>query len=99
MTEHYASGSWRVSEGKESEFRERWAEFLVWSRETTPGLVTARLLRDRGDPRHVVSFAAWTSAEAREAWRQNPGFAERFGACRALCDDVYGADYDCIVSV
>lgn len=94
MTDAYASGNWHVQEGKEDTFVERWQDWLGWTRKTHPNLERARLIRDRGDPRHFVSFAEWEDAASRDAWKQSPEFAEKFGACRKLCDDFYGGDYD-----
>jgi hypothetical protein len=36
----YASGNWRVTEGKEDEFIARWTEFLGWHERTCPGWCT-----------------------------------------------------------
>ncbi len=94
MAEYYASGNWHVKEGEEQEFVERWTGFLQWTRKDHPALEAASLIRDQGDPRHFLSFASWEDPEARAAWKQSPEFAERFGACRELCDDFYGSDYE-----
>ncbi|MDP9343863.1 MAG: antibiotic biosynthesis monooxygenase [Actinomycetota bacterium] len=93
MAEHFASGNWHVKEGKEAEFVERWTEFLQRTRKDHPGLESATLIRDEGDPRHFLSFAGWDDPQARAAWRQTPEFAEGFRASRELCDDFYGGDY------
>lgn len=99
MGDHYASGNWHVSDGKEEEFVERWTEFLRWTRETQEAFGTASLIRDEKDPRHFISFADWKDPGARDAWRQSPGFMERFSACRELCDEFYGGDYRRAVTV
>jgi len=99
MGDHYASGNWHVKEGKEGEFVERWTEFLQWTRKDHPALVSASLIRDQGDARHFVSFAQWEDAESRGAWKQTPQFMQRFSACRELCDDFYGSDYEVAVVV
>jgi heme-degrading monooxygenase HmoA len=99
MGDHFASGNWQVSKGKEGEFVERWSEFLGWARETQSSLVNASLIRDDNDSSHFVSFAEWSEAAGRSAWRQDPGFAERFNACRSLCEDFYGGDYDRVVAI
>jgi len=83
-----------VREGAEDEFVSRWTDFLGWTRETQPGLVSARLLRDEQDPRHFVSFAEWQDPGARDGWRQRPEFSAKFAACRELCDEFYGSDYE-----
>jgi len=99
MSDHYASGTWQVTPGCEDQFVQRWIEFLTWSRGSFPALVEAHLLRDLGAPGHFVSYAEWSSPADRETWKQSPEFAERFGACRALCDAMNGSDYDHVVAV
>ncbi|MGH2757872.1 MAG: antibiotic biosynthesis monooxygenase [Actinomycetota bacterium] len=96
---HFASGNWHVKKGEEEKFVERWTEFLRWTRETQPALVSASLIRDEKDPAHFVSFAEWKTSGGRDGWREAPGFSERFSACRALCDDFYGGDYGHLVAV
>ncbi len=93
MNEPYASGNWVVMQGREKEFVERWNEFLEWTRTAFTECKSARLLQDAEDSRHFVSFANWDSAEARQRWRSTPEFAQKFGVCRALCDDFRGTDY------
>lgn len=97
--QNYASGEWRVRKGAEGEFVERWRQFLEWTRASSPGFISARLIRDFGDPRHFVSLAEWESPAALDGWRGNPGFAARFGACRALCDDMSGSNYGLVADV
>ncbi|MGP3949147.1 antibiotic biosynthesis monooxygenase family protein [Streptomyces sp. 7N604] len=92
-SKHWASGNWRVAEGKADEFVDRWTEFLTWTREANPGFVRARLIRDANDPSHFVSFAAWRDGESLNAWSQKPEFAERVAACRALCADMQSSFY------
>jgi heme-degrading monooxygenase HmoA len=99
MTDHYASGTWQVTPGCEEQFVQRWTEFLTWSRGTFPAMVEAHLLRDKTTPGHFVSFAGWTNPADRAAWKASPEFAERFMACRALCDTMSGSDYDHIVVI
>ena len=99
MAEHYASGNWHVQEGKEDEFITRWTEFLEWTRKDHPALESARLIRDAGDLRHFISFAMWKDPDARAAWKESSGFAQRMGACRQLCDEFYGSDYESAVVI
>jgi heme-degrading monooxygenase HmoA len=98
MARHFASGNWHVTEGMEDEFVERWKEFLGWTRESQPALVNASLLRDEKDPAHFISFAEWSDAAGRDAWRQSPEFGQHFGACRSLCRDMSAGDYEWQVS-
>lgn len=97
--EHFASGNWRVKAGSEDEFIARWTEFLEWTRSNAPGFVTASLIRQNQDPRHFVSFAEWEDTASRDKWRSLPEFAEKLGACRALCDEFQGLDYSRAVHV
>jgi heme-degrading monooxygenase HmoA len=99
MSEELASGNWCVRQGREEQFVARWAEFLEWTRSAAPGLRSARLIRDREDPRHFISFADWDSADAMASWRSLPGFAEHLGACRELCDDFRGSSYTLAAAV
>ena len=92
--EHYASGNWSVSEGKEDEFIAGWREWLEWSRDNAPGLIFARLVRDDRNPRHFLSWSQWEDPTLRAAWWQKPGFDERLSALRALCDDFQGGNYE-----
>ena len=95
----HASGSWLVKEGSEDGFVARWTEFLGWTRDTIPGFVSASLIRDSEDPRHFVSVARWEDEGSRAAWKSNPAFAEKFMACRSLCEEFAGGDFDLAVHV
>ena len=93
------SGDWRVRRGSEDEFITRWTEFLEWTKANAPGFVAARLIQDTEERTHFVSFAEWESGAARQAWRGLPEFSAKLGACRTLCDDMRGADYDLAAAV
>lgn len=99
VSAYWASGNWQVTAGKADEFIDRWREFLEWTRAENPGFEWARLIRDRDDDHHFVSFASWSDAEARDAWKQGPEFGERAGACRGLCDDFRGGNFDEAVTI
>jgi heme-degrading monooxygenase HmoA len=99
MGDSYASGNWMVKEGNEDEFLARWNEFLEWTRDNADGFGHANLIRDVSNPRHFLSFAEWADAESRSAWREMDGFAQRFGACRELCDDVQAGVFDRVAAV
>jgi heme-degrading monooxygenase HmoA len=99
MGEYFASGNWQVTKGKENEFVDRWTEFLQWTRETQPELVSVRLVRRTEDPSHFVSFADWESAAARTSWKETSGFQDHLMACRSLCDQFDGGDYDRVVEL
>ena len=95
----YASGSWVVRPGAEEDFVRRWRELLTWTRASAPGLRWAMLIRDAAEIRHFISVAGWASAEQRRNWKSLPEFAEKFGACRALCDAFQGSDYQLTATV
>ena len=92
--EHFASGNWIVQQGREADFVACWNQFLAWTRKEAPGLRGAMLMQDAGDGRHFVSIAAWENLEELQAWRALPGFAERMSACRELCEDFRGSNYE-----
>lgn len=96
---YWASGSWHVTDGKADEFVERWTEFLTWTKQANDGFLTARLIHDLADPGHYVSFAAWRDRESLSGWREKPEFAELFAACRALCTQMHGSNYEPTTSV
>ncbi|MFZ3493088.1 antibiotic biosynthesis monooxygenase family protein [Streptomyces sp. 5.8] len=89
----WASGAWQVSEGREDEFEARWEAFLTWTRDANEGFLFARLIRDLSSTGHYVSFASWSDAEAMKGWQEKPEFAEHFGGCRELCDDMSGGGF------
>jgi heme-degrading monooxygenase HmoA len=95
----FASGNWHVKEGREEEFIGRWLEFLRWTRSNAPGLLSASLIRESEEPRHFVSFARWDEAASRDAWRTLEGFPDKLGACRELCDDFEGGNFEQVASV
>lgn len=96
---YWNSGSWQVSEGKADEFIERWTAFLTWTKEANADFLFARLLRDAADPDHFISFAAWGASDSMAAWKEKPEFAEHFGGCRALCEDIHASGYGLTASV
>jgi heme-degrading monooxygenase HmoA len=99
QTQHWASGNWTVTEGKEDEFMARWREWLEWSSQNVDGFISATLIRDAQNPRHFVSFSPWRDAAARDVWKASYGFRDGFAAARALCDDFQGGDFELAVAV
>jgi len=81
------------------EFVRAWTAFLDWTKASAPGFLGARLIHDPDEPLHYISFAEWESHPARQAWRALPEFGERMGACRALCEEMRGSNYDLVVAV
>jgi heme-degrading monooxygenase HmoA len=95
----FASGNWFVSEGNEDEFVARWTDFLEWTRDNADGFRGASLLRSRREQGRFVSIAQWEDYSNQEGWRAKPEFAEKFGACRELCDDVQAGSFERVVSI
>lgn len=91
--QNYSAGDWHVLAGNEDAFVARWTEFLEWARASVPGFLSARLVRDVGEPGHFISLAEWESLEAATAWMALPDFGAKFGACSALCDQARGSRY------
>ena len=86
MAELFTTGSWRVMNGKDQEFVDAWRELAEWTSSNVDGAAWAKLLQDRDDPRHFVSFGPWRSMEAIEAWRGSEGFQQRVGRLRELLE-------------
>jgi quinol monooxygenase YgiN len=99
MNSPYASGDWMVGAGSEEEFVKRWTEFLEWTRAAFSECRAAHLIQEAQNPRHFISFASWDSADALQRWRSRPEFAQKMGACRALCEDFRGGDYGLAAAV
>jgi heme-degrading monooxygenase HmoA len=94
MSDAFASTNWHVAEGREEEFMQLWRDALTWTKDKFDDFERARLLRDRADASHLVSFIEWDSAEALDGWRNDPGFKERYAALESLCREVVGSTYE-----
>ena len=99
MADHFAAGTWHVTEGSQDDFVQRWTELLEWTREEFPKMIEGTLIHDRNDAGHYFSFTGWEDPESRDEWKQSTGFKQRMGACVALCDRMVGSDYDLAASV
>ena len=73
----YTSGDWHVKEGAVERFIAGWQDLADWTAANVPGCTFAKLLQDRDDPRHFVSFSPWRDEAAVSEWRSHPGFGER----------------------
>jgi heme-degrading monooxygenase HmoA len=98
-SDSFASGTWFVREGREDEFVARWTEFAQWTRDNAEGFREANLLRSAKDPRRFLSVAHWDDDSAQARWRSLPGFLEKLGACRELCDDAQTGRFWRVASV
>jgi heme-degrading monooxygenase HmoA len=97
-SDSFASGLWFVSEGKEEEFVSRWIDFIEWTRDNADGFREANLLRSAKDPQRFVSVAHWDDDSAQARWRSTPGFLDKLGACRELCDDAQTGSFRRVAS-
>lgn len=95
----YTSGDWRVKQGNEPEFIERWTEFVTWAKENSSGANEFFLIQQADDPQHFLSFGKWDDQTAVDAWRQSPDFVERLGRCRELCDEFTAHDFEPVAHV
>jgi heme-degrading monooxygenase HmoA len=98
-TRKWASGQWQVKAGMEDDFIDRWTAWLVWTRDTVPGFRSARLLRSDDARNRFTSVSDWDDAASARAWKMTPGFAERLGRARELCDEFVGGDFDLAAEV
>jgi heme-degrading monooxygenase HmoA len=99
MTEFrvYTSGNWWVEEGREQDFITRWKEFVGTAIELA-GSGEFRLIQDKGNPQHFVSFGSWADQQAADGWRASEAFSEQMRACRALCTKFEPADSTLVAS-
>ena len=99
MEAMYASGQWHVKEGRADEFVTLWNAWLSWTAENIPGFRTAKLLRSEDDPQRYISVSDWDDNASLKVWKTSPGFLEKFGAVRELCDAFTGGDHELMVAV
>lgn len=90
----WASGRWKVKQGSENEFIERWKEWLGWTSTSVPGFRSAKLIQSDDDSSQFTSFSDWAGDAELQAWKTSDDFRQKFGAVRELCDDVQTADFD-----
>jgi heme-degrading monooxygenase HmoA len=94
----WAFGRWQVKEGKTDEFLARWNEWIGWTSEHVPGFRSARLLRAEEDPRRFTSVSEWDDGVSLKAWKTTEGFTEKLEACKRLCNEFLGGDFDVAAS-
>lgn len=94
----YTSGDWLVKEGNEEAFIAQWTAVADWCLEHSLGVRSFHLIRDRGDPRHFISFGEWQNFDAVSVARSRPGFLERFHECQVLCERFSGSDYTVVLA-
>jgi heme-degrading monooxygenase HmoA len=90
------TGTWVVDPTKEQAFVEAWTEFVTWAG-TRPGATTFRLGRDRNNEGRFVSYAAWATLEAADAWRTSPEMQEQLARVLQHVDD-FDSTQLCVVA-
>jgi quinol monooxygenase YgiN len=97
--EPYTSGDWLVKEGNEQAFIDQWVAVAGWCLEHSAGARSFRLIRDRANPRHFISFGEWDDFASVGVARSRPGFLELFRGCQDLCERFSGSDYTVALAV
>lgn len=98
MGRPYTSGVWIAKPGQEAAFIAAWQELADWSLREV-GASWATLLQDRSQVSRFVSFGPWESLEQIEAWRSDPGFAERVARIRPLIESLEASTLEAVVEV
>jgi heme-degrading monooxygenase HmoA len=81
----YTQTTWRVKEGREEDFLERWRDWAEWSRRH--GFADAALLlRDTEAERTYISYGRWADRGAVQSWRQMAGYQQRLSALSEVLD-------------
>lgn len=78
----YTLAEWLVKPGADRAFGREWTRFRDWLLQY-PGAESFVLFKSATDARRFVSLGAWAEGGSIAPW---PGFLERLGKCRALCD-------------
>jgi quinol monooxygenase YgiN len=95
----YTSGDWLVREGNEQAFIDQWTAVAEWCLQHAPGARSFRLIRDRANPRHFISFGEWDDVDSVSVARGQPGFLQLFRECQGLCERFGGSDYTVALAV
>ncbi len=82
----YTLIDWRVKEGKEQEFVEKWKQIAAANTAQFNRNGSAKLLRDDQEPTHFVSLGEWPDVHTIQQWWTSDGFKERLGQTRDLVD-------------
>jgi quinol monooxygenase YgiN len=95
----YTSGNWLVRDGSGRAFIDQWTQVADWCLENADGARFFRLIQDRANPRHFVSFGEWDDFDSLTVARSRPEFIRLFRGCQALCDEFSGSDYTVALAV
>ncbi|WP_412537881.1 antibiotic biosynthesis monooxygenase [Longispora sp. K20-0274] len=91
----YTVGIWTVKPGHEDAFVAGWQALADWTAMNFAGQGdAARLLRDRADPQHFVSFGAWPDAETVARWRASREFGEHVERLKEHLDGFVPGTFD-----
>jgi heme-degrading monooxygenase HmoA len=71
----WASGHWRVKDGKTEEFIQQWKEWLTQSSASVSGFHHARLLRALSNPNLFTSMSEWPTLP--HAMRGSPALGSK----------------------
>ncbi|MDZ7744824.1 MAG: antibiotic biosynthesis monooxygenase family protein [Candidatus Saccharibacteria bacterium] len=88
----FMCGSWHIKPGEEDSFIKLWQDFANQSESPSAG--RARLLRDKTNLSHFLSYRDWQSLEVVDEWRQSPEFKQFFTQVKKVVEkvDVYTLD-------
>ena len=98
MAETYTNGVWIVKAGEEDAFVSAWTEFASWGH-TWPGAGTLRLVRDSYTPSRYMSFGAWESFDAQQAWKDSADFKERMARVRQHVEDFTPSVFELVTAL
>jgi len=96
VNERVTTGIWIVSANDDA-FIAAWSRFAGWA-SAYDGAGTLRLARDAADPQRYVSYAAWESAEAVQAWKADPEFKERLAAVLQHVEEFHSTELDVVAA-
>ena len=94
MAARVTTGIWIVPTNDEA-FIAAWSTFATWA-SRQPGAGTLRLARDAADTQRYVSYAAWDSAEAVQAWKADPEFKEHLAAVLQHVDEFHSTELEVV---
>lgn len=96
----YTHATWRVRQGRESDFVEAWLELgRVFGALPAPPIERGTLIRSEADPRLFHSFGPWRSAADVAAMRAHPGAIRAMDRVRANCEDATPGLYRIVAEV
>ena len=89
----YSSVDWRVRQGQEQEFVERWKLLAEWMIDHPLGVRSMVLLRDQEDSRLFRSVLSWSTIEFAREFRLFDKGQLLYEECQELCEAVESRYY------